>query len=269
MNADGSGLVTLPKLREASSRSTRRSRPTAGASSSTHSMANSRPSGACRLDGTQRRLIKTGPTADPNASPDGRRLGFMGFNGNPGARRCSPVVDGSNPLPLTPFSFNVGIKQDWSPDGQRLAFTHNADFAHPDDSANIATIRRDGAGLRFVTTYRGGRATPSSAPTRPTAAGSCSGSRTTGATACTRCAPTARTSGRSSGCRRSRRASSTGALRPGTAARRSPSPAPRRGPSRRGPRRDGPRARRRGAGGRARPAATTPGRRAASRPRAR
>jgi Tol biopolymer transport system component len=37
-----------------------------------------------KLDGTERRLIKTGPTADPNVSPNGRRLAFMGFDGTAG-----------------------------------------------------------------------------------------------------------------------------------------------------------------------------------------
>jgi Tol biopolymer transport system component len=64
--------------------------------------------------------------------------------------------DGSDPSPITPFSFNVGFKHDWAPDGQRLAFIHNADFAIPGESANIATIRPDGTDLRFLTHYRGG-----------------------------------------------------------------------------------------------------------------
>jgi Tol biopolymer transport system component len=111
-----------------------------------------------KLDGTDRRLIKTGRTADPNVSPDGHRLGFMGFNDEPfGQALFTSDIDGTNPLQLTPFSFNVGFKLDWAPDGRRLAFIHNADFAYPSDSANIATIRPDGTGLRFVTNYHGGK----------------------------------------------------------------------------------------------------------------
>src|SRR5436305_253074 len=90
--------------------------------------------------------------------PDGRRLAFMGFNDEPfGQALLTSDIDGSNPLQLTPFSFNVGFKLDWAPDGRQLAFIHNADFAFPNDSANIATIRPDGTGLRFLTNYHGGQ----------------------------------------------------------------------------------------------------------------
>ena len=83
----------------------------------------------------------------------------MGFNDEPGGGQAlfTSGIDGRNPLQLTPFSFNVGFKLDWAPDGRRLAFIHNADLAHPGESANIATIRPDGTGLRFITNYRGGQ----------------------------------------------------------------------------------------------------------------
>jgi Tol biopolymer transport system component len=109
-----------------------------------------------KLDGTDRRLVKTGPTADPNVSPDGRSLSFLGFDGTPGGQALfTSGIDGSNPTALTPFSFDVGFKLDWAPDGRQLGFIHNADFAIPGASANIATIRPDGSGLRFVTNYSG------------------------------------------------------------------------------------------------------------------
>ena len=111
-----------------------------------------------RLDGSDRR-VTAASGADPNVSPDGRRLAFLGLDGEPlGQALFTSAIDGSDPLALTPFSFNVGWKLDWAPDGRRLGFTHNADFAYPDESANIATIRPDGRGLRFVTNYRGGDA---------------------------------------------------------------------------------------------------------------
>ncbi len=157
MNADGSRLVTLPKapgnIVEGDPSFTPDGRRLVfvtfnGQVEATWSM---------KLDGTDRRLITTAGGPDPNVSPDGRRLAFLGFNDEPfGQALFISGIDGSNPLPITPFSFNVGFKLDWAPDGRRLAFIHNADFAQPDDSANIATIRPDGTGLRFVTNYEGG-----------------------------------------------------------------------------------------------------------------
>ena len=70
--------------------------------------------------------------------------------------------------------------------------------------------RRDRPALPHPLPGRRGR-TRSSAPTRPTAAGSCSASRTTAASGSTRCTPTAATSSRSSASRASRPDSSTGA----------------------------------------------------------
>ena len=111
-----------------------------------------------KLDGTDRRLITEVSGTDPNVSPEGRRLAFLGLNGEPGGNALfTSGIDGSNPLQITPFSFNVGFKSDWSPDGRRLAFSHNIDLVRPGESVNIATIRPNGTGLRFVTSYRGGQ----------------------------------------------------------------------------------------------------------------
>jgi Tol biopolymer transport system component len=158
MNADGSGLVALPKapghIVEADPSFTPDGRRLVfdtydGAVEAIWSM---------KLDGTDRHLVTTAGGADPNVSPDGRRLAFVGFNGEPGGQALfTSGIDGSNLLQLTPFSFNVGFKLDWAPAGRQLAFIHNADFAIPDDSANIATISPDGTGLRFLTNYHDGQ----------------------------------------------------------------------------------------------------------------
>jgi Tol biopolymer transport system component len=155
MNADGSGLVVLPKapgnIIEVDPSFTPDGRRLVfitnnGGDDAIWSM---------KLDGTGRRLIKTGGTADPNVSPDGRRIAFLSFNGEPfGMALSTSSIDGSTPLQLTPFSFNVGFRLDWAPDGHRLAFIHNVDLVIPNTSVNIATIRPDGTGLRFVTHYR-------------------------------------------------------------------------------------------------------------------
>jgi Tol biopolymer transport system component len=111
------------------------------------------------LDGGDRHLIGSGPAGatDPNVSPDGRALSFVSFNGlDFGQALATSRIDGTQQLQLTPFTFNVGIKQDWAPDGRHLTFIHHADLPDPGDSANIATIRPDGTDLRFLTHYQGG-----------------------------------------------------------------------------------------------------------------
>jgi Tol biopolymer transport system component len=158
MNADGSGLVTLPKapgnIVEADPSFTPNGHRIV------FGTFNGEVEGlwSMKLDGTDRRLIKTGAAVDPNVSPDGRRVAFMDFNGEPfGQALFTLRIDGSNPLQLTPFSFDVGFRLDWAPAGRRLAFIHNVDLAIPNLSVNIATIRRDGTGLRFVTNYHDGQ----------------------------------------------------------------------------------------------------------------
>jgi len=95
--------------------------------------------------------------ADPNLSPNGKRLSFISFNGQPtGAALTTANVDGTDVFLVTPFEFDVAVKQDWSPDGKRLVFTQYGDEPIPGVSANIATIRPDGTHLRLLTHYQGG-----------------------------------------------------------------------------------------------------------------
>ena len=112
------------------------------------------------VDGSDRRQITTGTgigVTDPNVSPDGKTVSFIDFNGLDFGQALFTVgIDGSNLSQLTPYAFDVAIKQDWAPDALHLAFTDNANFPHPGDSANIATIRPDGTGLRHLTHYQGG-----------------------------------------------------------------------------------------------------------------
>ncbi len=113
-----------------------------------------------KLDGSHRRRITAGTSAGvtaPNVSPDGQTLSFVDFNGLDFGQALFTVgIDGSNLLQLTPFTSDVAIKQDWALDGQHLVFTDNADFPHPGDSANIATVRPDGTHLHYLTHYQGG-----------------------------------------------------------------------------------------------------------------
>ena len=114
-----------------------------------------------RLDGSDRRRISAGPgdATDPNGSPDGRSVSFVGVpNGQWEIEQAlfTTRLDGSRLRQLTPFDFEVAIKHDWAPDGHRLVFTTNADFVFPGASANLATIRPDGSRMRFLTQFTGG-----------------------------------------------------------------------------------------------------------------
>jgi Tol biopolymer transport system component len=110
-----------------------------------------------KLDGSDPRPVATGTGPDPNLSPDGRSLGFLGLNNGeePGALMTTSVP-GNQLRQLTPFNFDVGFKIDWAPDGKRLAITHNANHFIEGESANIATMRPDGSDFRFVTHFTGG-----------------------------------------------------------------------------------------------------------------
>jgi Tol biopolymer transport system component len=107
-----------------------------------------------------------GGATDPNVSPDGSTISFVGtdnslFGGppnfDPAQGLFTASLDGSNLLQLQPFSSDQAIKQDWAPDGRHLLIGVNANFFHQGDSANIATIRPDGTGFRYLTHYQGGQ----------------------------------------------------------------------------------------------------------------
>ena len=96
--------------------------------------------------------------ANPVPSPDGRRFSFVALQDEANFLTAlyAANIDGTNPQQLTPFDFGVAVKQDWAPDGRRLLFTKHGIGHPPGISANIATIRPDGGGLRLLTHYKGG-----------------------------------------------------------------------------------------------------------------
>jgi Tol biopolymer transport system component len=119
------------------------------------------------LNGTdRRRIIGPGPNGfatDPNVSPDNQTLSFVGWDGTltgasgePAKALFTSRTDGSNLSQLTTFAIDLAIKQDWAPDGQHIVVGTNANFFHPGESANIATIRPDGTHLHYLTHYQGG-----------------------------------------------------------------------------------------------------------------
>ena len=106
-----------------------------------------------RLDGSAFRRVTNAPPdghTDPNVSPDGRHLSFVRFDQGVEFQQALAVsdVDGSHQRDLVPPSFDVGIKQAWSPNSKRLVFTRAAD-----QHANLATIAADGTHLRVLTDF--------------------------------------------------------------------------------------------------------------------
>ncbi len=104
------------------------------------------------LNGNDRKLITDcqgqGAT-DPEVSPDGTTVSFTCYSPD-GSALFDSRIDGTQLLQLTPFSFQVGGKSDWSPDSQRIMF-----ITEMNDVVNTATIRRDGSDLARVTNYPG------------------------------------------------------------------------------------------------------------------
>ena len=102
------------------------------------------------LDGSDRRQASacqgTGATA-PEVSPDGQMLAMTCFS-DAGQALFVAGVDGANLRQLTPFDWDVGLKNDWSPDSSRIMF-----ITQIDDAVNTDTIQPDGNGLVHVTNY--------------------------------------------------------------------------------------------------------------------
>lgn len=113
-----------------------------------------------KADGTSKRRITRSPfgccDTDPNFSPDGRTITFVRIK-EPEKQQALFAVgrDGTGLRQLTPYSWEVAIKHDWSPDGKRILLTTNADFVRPTQAANLVVIRPDGSDARQLTHFKG------------------------------------------------------------------------------------------------------------------
>ena len=156
MNADGSGVIEFPAPDVCEGDPTFTPDGTRIIFDRFDPATNDEAFWSMDLNGHHRRRI--GPCcADPTVSPNGRKISFLGFNGDPtGSALFTSDIDGSNVFQVTPFSFDVAVKQDWAPDGKRLVFSIYGDIPIPGVSTNIVTIRPDGTQLRLVTNYEGG-----------------------------------------------------------------------------------------------------------------
>jgi Tol biopolymer transport system component len=113
-----------------------------------------------KTDGTGRRRITRNPfgccDTDPNFSPDGRTITFVRIKERGKQQALFGVGrDGKGLRQLTPYSWEVAIKHDWSPDGKWILLTTNADWVRPAESANLVVIRPDGSGARQLTHFKG------------------------------------------------------------------------------------------------------------------
>ncbi len=114
-----------------------------------------------RANGTGLRRVTRSPfgccDTDPNFSPDGKLISFVRAK-KPDREQVLFVVrpNGTGLRQLTPYSWDVAIKHDWSPDGKLILLTTNADLVTPGASANLVTIRPDGTGKTQLTQFTGG-----------------------------------------------------------------------------------------------------------------
>ena len=110
-----------------------------------------------RADGTHKRRVTRSPfrDTDPNFSPDGKLITFVREKKEHREQALFAVrPDGSALRRLTPYSWDVGTKHDWSPDGKLIVLTTNAD-PRAGESANLVTIRPNGSGMTRLTRFTG------------------------------------------------------------------------------------------------------------------
>jgi Tol biopolymer transport system component len=118
-----------------------------------------------RSNGTGLRRVTRNPfgagecgcDTDPNFSPNGKLITFVRIK-KPERQQALFAVrpNGRGLRQLTPYSWDVAIKHDWSPDGKLIVLTTNADFVRPNESASLVTIRPDGSGKTDLTGFTGG-----------------------------------------------------------------------------------------------------------------
>jgi Tol biopolymer transport system component len=98
-----------------------------------------------------------GCDVDPTVSPDGKTITYVRVKGDWGQNQTlmSIGLDGTGLKRLTPRSFVVAIKHDWSPNGKLIVFSSPSD--RPGKSANLWVMRPDGSRPRALTHYTGGK----------------------------------------------------------------------------------------------------------------
>ena len=103
-----------------------------------------------KLDGSDKHLLTLAGGADANVSPDGTRVSFKA---GPFGALFVQNLDGSGLHQASP-DWDIAYKHDWAPDGSRIVISDDAEPG-PGEPVNIATVRPDGTGLRYLTHYEG------------------------------------------------------------------------------------------------------------------
>ena len=118
-----------------------------------------------RSNGTDLRRVTRNPfgagecgcDTDPNFSPNGKLITFVRIKKDHSLQALFAVrPNGTGLRQVTPYSWEVAIKHDWSPDGKLIVLTTNADFVRPKESANLVTIRPDGSAMKNLTGFTDG-----------------------------------------------------------------------------------------------------------------
>jgi Tol biopolymer transport system component len=95
--------------------------------------------------------------ADPDFAPDGKWITFVRIKKDQQLQGLFAVrPNGTGLHRVTPYTWDVAIKHDWSPDGKAIVLTTNADHVRPTESANLVVIRPDGSGAKQLTRFKGG-----------------------------------------------------------------------------------------------------------------
>jgi Tol biopolymer transport system component len=98
-----------------------------------------------------------GCDTDPNFSTNGKWISFVRIRKDHEQQALFAVrPNGTGLHRITPYSWEVAVKHDWSPDGKLIVLTTNADFVRPNESANLVTIRPDGSGMKNLTGFTAG-----------------------------------------------------------------------------------------------------------------
>jgi TolB protein len=93
---------------------------------------------------------------DANVSPDGKTVTFVRAKEAEFQQALFSIgIDGTGLRQLTPYSLEVAIKHDWSPNGKLIAFTAPGDPL-PGRSANVYVMRPEGSHKVALTHYKHG-----------------------------------------------------------------------------------------------------------------